>query len=130
MLTALCLSTALLATQTLGAVGAAGAAGAAGTTGAAGAIVGYVSDAKCATTGAGKKAAAEWIQPAAFEDCVKKCVKEGSEPVFVTEDNRILKFDAASMKKIAAFHGHKVSVVGTVQGTTLSVDSVTGLKLQ
>lgn len=97
---------------------------------AAGAIVGYISDAKCATSGAKAKTAAEWIKPAAFEKCVKDCVKDGSEPVFVTEDNKILKFDAASKSKITDFLGHKVSVVGSVQGTTLTVDRITGQKLQ
>ena len=98
---------------------------------AAGAIVGYVSDMKCASSSAGKKSASEWIQPAAFESCVKKCVKEEhSEAVLVTEDNKILKFDAVSAKKIEPFLGNKVSVMGTIAGSTVSVDSVTRLKLQ
>ena len=95
-----------------------------------GAIVGYISDTKCATSGAKAKTAAEWIQPAAFEDCVKKCVKEGSPAVFVTEDNKILKVDAASSAKVAQYLGHKVSVTGKVEGTTLKVDTITALKLQ
>ena len=94
------------------------------------AIVGYISDTKCATGGAKAKTAAEWIQPAAFEDCVKKCVKEGSAAVFVTEDNKILKVDAASSAKIEQYLGHKVSVTGKVEGTTLKIDTITGLKLQ
>jgi hypothetical protein len=93
-------------------------------------IVGYISDTKCAAASAKAKTAAEWIKPAAFEQCVKDCVKEGSEAVFVTEDNKILKLDAASAKKASPFLGHKVRVVGDVQGTTISVESITGLKLQ
>jgi hypothetical protein len=97
----------------------------------AGAMVGYISDTKCATTaGAKAKTAREWINPAAFENCAKKCVKEGSEVVFVTEDNKILKFDAASKEKIAQLLGHKVSVTGTVNGSTLKVDSITALKME
>jgi hypothetical protein len=96
----------------------------------AGAMIGYVSDTQCATLGAKAKTAAEWIKPAAFEDCVKKCVKEGSEAVFVTEGNKILKFDAASKEKIAQYLGHKVSVTGKVEGTTLKIDTITALKLQ
>jgi hypothetical protein len=96
----------------------------------ANAIVGYISDTKCATSGAKAKTAAEWIQPAAFEECVKKCVKEGSTPVFVTEDNKILKVDAASSEKITQYLGHKVSVTGKVEGGTLKIDTITGLKLQ
>ena len=93
-------------------------------------IVGYISDTKCATSGAKAKTAAEWIQPAAFEDCVKKCVKEGSAAVFVTEDNKILKLDTASAAKIEQYLGHKVSVTGKVEGTTLKIDTITALKLQ
>jgi len=93
-------------------------------------IVGYVSDSKCATDSAKASSAAEWIKPAVFEDCVKKCLKDGSTAVFVTEDNKVLQFDAASAAKIQSFHGHKVSVTGTVQGTTLSVEQVTDLKLR
>lgn len=95
-----------------------------------GAIVGYISDTKCASGGAKAKSAAEWIQPAAFEDCVKKCVKEGSPAVFVTEDNKILKVDPASSAKIEQYLGHKVSITGKVEGTTLKIDTITGLKLQ
>jgi hypothetical protein len=95
-----------------------------------GAIVGYISDTDCATKGAKAKTAAEWIQPAAFEDCVKKCVKGGSAAVFVTEDNKILKVDAASSAKIEQYLGHKVSVTGKVEGTTLKIDTITALKLK
>ena len=96
----------------------------------AGAIVGYISDSECATKGAKAKTAAEWIQPAAFEDCVKKCVKSGSPAVFVTEDNKILKVDPASSAKIAQYLGHKVSVTGKVEGTTLKVDTITALAMK
>lgn len=95
-----------------------------------GAIIGYISDTKCATDGAKAKTAAEWIKPAAFEDCVKKCVKDGSPAVFVTEDNKILKVDAASSAKLGQFLGRKVSVTGKVEGTTLKIDTITALKLQ
>jgi hypothetical protein len=97
---------------------------------AAGDLTGYVSDLKCATSGAKAKTAAEWIKPAAFESCVKDCVKQGSEAVFVTEDNRILKFDAASHAKIHEFLGKKVKVSGTVTGDVLSVASLTAVKMQ
>ena len=94
------------------------------------AMVGYISDAKCATDSAKAKTAAEWIKPAAFESCVKECVKAGSEAVFLTENNKILKIDASSVAKITPFLGRKVSITGKVDGTTVKVDSVTGLKLQ
>jgi hypothetical protein len=95
----------------------------------AGEMVGYISDAKCAASGAKAKTAAEWIKPAAFETCVKTCVKNGSEAVFVTEDNKILKIDAASLDKITPQLGHKVSITGKVEGDVLKVDSITALKM-
>jgi hypothetical protein len=81
-------------------------------------------------SGAKAKTAAEWIKPAAFETCVKDCVKDGSEAVFVTEDNKILKFDASSIEKITPHLGHKVSINGKVDGGVLKVTSVTNLKMQ
>ena len=93
-------------------------------------VVGYISDTKCAMSGSKAKTAAEWIKADAFENCVKDCVKSGSEAVFVTEDNKILKLDAASAAKVTPFLGHKVSVTGTVAGATLKIDSITGLKLK
>ena len=95
-----------------------------------GTMVGYISDSDCATKSAKAKTAAEWIQPAAFEDCVKKCLKGGSSAVFVTEDNKILKLDAASTEKSAQYVGHKVSVTGKVEGTTLKIDTISALKIQ
>jgi hypothetical protein len=93
-------------------------------------LTGYVSDAKCAASGEKARTAAEWIKPAAFEACVKDCLKEGSEAVFVTEDNKTLKFAAASVDKIKAHYGHKVRVTGTVRDNVLTIDTVTMLKMQ
>jgi len=95
----------------------------------AGEITGYISDVKCAMAGAKAKTAAEWIKPAAFENCVKTCVKNGSEAVLVTEDNKILKFDSGSMDKIMPHLGQKVSIAGKVEGDTLKVESITTLKM-
>ena len=92
-------------------------------------MTGYVSDTKCAAGAADKGTAAEWIKPALFEQCVKDCVKEGSEAVFVTEDNKIVQFDAAAKDKIKPFLGHKVSITGTIKNGVLTIDSITGLKL-
>ena len=92
-------------------------------------ITGYVSDTKCAMASSKAKSAAEWIKPAAFEECVKTCLKDGSDAVFVTEDNKILTFDAASAEKIKPFLGRKVSVTGDVKDHTLKVATITGLKM-
>jgi hypothetical protein len=93
-------------------------------------IVGYISDTKCAMSGSKAKTAAEWIKPDAFERCVKECVKGASEAVFVTEDNKILKLDAASAAKITPFLGHKVRVTGSVTKDTITIDSITALELK
>ena len=95
----------------------------------AGEMTGYISDDKCASASSMAAAAKEWIKPAAFEACVKKCVKEGSAVVFVTEDNKILKIDAESMKKIEPHLGHKVVINGTADGGTLKVESIRSIPM-
>src|SRR5580700_6031909 len=90
----------------------------------AGEWTGYISDEKCASASAKAKTAAEWIKPAAFESCVKKCVKEGSAVVFVTEDNHLYKIDAGSMSKVTPQLGHKVVVTGKIDGETITIDSI------
>ena len=95
----------------------------------AGEFTGYLSDEKCAMSGAKAKTAAEWIKPAAFENCVKTCVKGGEAVVFVTEDNKILKIDAASMEKVMPAIGHKVKITGKVDGGKVTVESVSTLAM-
>lgn len=94
------------------------------TTAFAGEWTGYISDEKCASASAKAKSAAEWIKPAAFESCVKTCVKQGSAVVFVTEDNRLYKIDADSMAKVMPQLGHKVVVTGKIDGETIKIDSI------
>jgi hypothetical protein len=95
----------------------------------AGEWTGYISDEKCAVGGAKSKTAAEWIKPAAFEACVKKCVQAGEAVVFVTEDNKIVKIDALSMDKVIPVIGHKVKVTGKIEGDKLKVDSISSLPM-
>jgi hypothetical protein len=95
----------------------------------AGEMTGYLSDEKCALSGAKAKTAGEWINPAAFESCAQKCVKAGSPVVFVTEDNKILKIDAASKDKVTPLIGHKVTVNGKVDGGTLKIDTIASVKM-
>jgi hypothetical protein len=90
---------------------------------------GYVSDEQCAVSGAKAKRATEWINPAAFESCVQKCAKAGSPLVFVTEDNKILKFDANSTKKVTPYLGHRVSLSGKLDNGFLKVDKVSSIKM-
>ena len=98
-------------------------------TAAAAQMTGYISDEKCAVSGSKAKTAAEWIDPAQFEGCAKRCVKAGSAAVFVTEDNKILKLDAASIDKVTSHIGHKVTVTGQVDGGTLKIDSISSVKM-
>ena len=95
----------------------------------AGEMTGYISDDKCAMSNAKAGSAKEWIQPSAFESCVQRCVKAGSAAVFVTEDNKVLKIDAASMKKIESHLGHKVVINGTAHDGTLKIDSIKSVQM-
>lgn len=98
-------------------------------TGFAADMTGYVSDDACATKSAKSARAADWIKADAFEACVKRCVKEGSSMVFVTEDNKILRFDARSNAKAMPLLGHHVKVTGTATGGTLTVDSIAAIPM-
>ena len=91
---------------------------------------GYISDEKCAISGSKAKKATDWIDPTAFESCAQKCAKAGSALVFVTEDNKILKFDADSRKKIEPYLGHRVSLDGKLDGGALKVDKIAGIKME
>ena len=91
----------------------------------AGQWTGYISDEKCAKTGAKAAKASDWIHPQVFESCAKQCAKEGSKVIFLTEDNKQVALDDASLKKVMPHLGHRVSVTGTMDNGTLKVDTVT-----
>jgi hypothetical protein len=93
-------------------------------------MTGYVSDDACATKSAKAGKAMDWIKVDAFEACVKKCVKEGSAMVFVTEDNKILRFDQASSAKVMPLMGHRVKVTGTAKDGTLMVDTIAAIEMK
>jgi hypothetical protein len=96
----------------------------------AGEFTGYVSDTKCAASNSKKGAASEWVQPAAFEQCAKQCVHDGSAPVFVTADNKIVKISPEAMAKVMPMLGHKVTLTGKIDGDTLvSVDTIASVKM-
>ena len=92
-------------------------------------MTGYISDEACATKSAKAATAMEWIKPDAFERCVKECAKDGSALVFLTEDNKILRVDAASQPKIAAHAGQRVKVTGSVSNGVLTVESMAMLQM-
>ena len=76
---------------------------------------GFISDSKCAHSGAnGEKDAA----------CSKSCIKRGGDPVFVTGDGKVLKFDADSKTKAVAHAGESVKVTGSLSGDTISASSI------
>ncbi len=52
-------------------------------------------------------------------------MKKGSEPVFVTGD-QVLKLDAASKDKVKSFYGKQITINGTVDGDTLTINNVKG----
>jgi hypothetical protein len=75
---------------------------------------GYIADSKCKHTDGTEKSI----------KCTQSCIKGGSEAVFVTSDDKVLKIDKASMEKVTPHFGHKVTVTGKVDGETLTVDSI------
>jgi hypothetical protein len=92
-------------------------------------MTGYLSDDSCATKSAAKARAIDWIQPDRFGACVKKCHKEGSTLVFVTEDNKILKLDTTSTTTAAPHMGHRVKVTGTAADGVLKIDSIAAIEM-
>jgi hypothetical protein len=100
------------------------------TSGSAAELTGYISDDACAVKSAKAAKAADWVVPEAFEACAKRCLKEGSSAVFVTEDNKILKLDASSNAKAMPLLGHRVKVTGTASSTTLTVDTIAAIAMK
>ena len=90
----------------------------------AGEMTGYISDTKCAAEHAKATTAARWIHPKVFESCAKMCVKDGSEAVFLTQDNKVVKINADSLDKVMPHLGHKVKLNGKVEDGKLRVDSI------
>jgi hypothetical protein len=56
--------------------------------------------------------------------CVKACIeKKGAAPVFVSGD-KVFKIDPESKEKVMAHLGHKVTINGSVEDDTITVDSI------
>ena len=96
----------LLATSALMAIGSLSAF--------AGEWSGVITDSKCKHTDGTE----------AHIACAQKCVKGGSDAVFITSDNKVLKIDSSSMDAVTPHIGHKVTVTGKVTGDTIKIDSV------
>jgi hypothetical protein len=73
---------------------------------------GFVEDTACSTKAGMKDNAA----------CAKKCISGGSPAVLIGEDGKIYKI--ANQDKIVSHAGEKVTVMGKVDGDTITVDSV------
>jgi hypothetical protein len=72
---------------------------------------GYISDAHCGAKGNNEGHA----------DCAKKCVKDGSAPVFVIGDKV---YTINNPKKVAKYIGDKVKITGTITGDAIEIDKV------
>lgn len=89
-------------------------------------MTGWFSDAACATS-----RVAKGIIAPNNPDCVKKCLNEGSAPVFISEQAKAL-FEVRDHPTVSADVGWHVEVVGTVDktGKVLSITSVKRLEEQ
>jgi len=72
---------------------------------------GYISDAHCGAKG----------NNAEHADCAKKCVKDGSAPVFVVGDKV---YTIKDPKKVADHVGDKVTITGTITGDEIDIEKV------
>jgi hypothetical protein len=79
-------------------------------------VTGVVSDSHC---GAKHSTASD-----AATGCVKGCVKGGASYVLVTSDGKV--YQVNEQDKFAQYAGKEVKVTGTVNGESISVDSVEG----
>lgn len=76
-------------------------------------MTGWIADSKC-----GAKAAHDGAR-----ECTIKCVKDGAKYVFVNDaDKKVYTIDAQD--KVADHAGHHVTVKGTVEGSSLKLESV------
>jgi hypothetical protein len=77
-------------------------------------MTGFISDSQCKHNGSSAKDVA----------CSKACInKKGAAPVFVSE-GKVLNFDAASADKAKEMAGEKVTIDGTVNGDTITINSI------
>lgn len=77
---------------------------------------GWLADEKCAREG---KAATD-----DHAGCAQGCVKGGQPIVFVSETDKAV-YTLDSLEKVQEHVGHKVTLEGTMDGTTIAVASVT-----
>ena len=55
--------------------------------------------------------------------CAKKCIKGGADPVFLS-DGKVLKFDSDSKTKAIEHAGENVTIDGTLNGDTVTINTI------
>jgi len=78
---------------------------------------GYISDESCTA-----KNGAKAVSTADHATCAATCIKGGDAAVLVTEDGKVYKI--ADQAKVVNHAGHKVTISGSLNGDTISVDSI------
>ena len=75
-------------------------------------MTGWISDASCGAGNASAKAESR--------ECAKNCLKNGAEPVFVSDgDNKVYKI--AGDKDVKKHLDYKVKITGEVKGDTITI---------
>src|SRR5437588_1560227 len=74
-------------------------------------FTGYIIDESCSGTPAMK----------GNEACARKCIKNGS-PAVLLSDDKVYKLD--DQAKVVEHAGHKVKIAGTLNGDTIKVDTI------
>jgi|SRR5579862_1003456 len=78
---------------------------------------GYISDAGCT-----KKQGAAKVASDDHSNCAQSCIKKGDKAVLVTTDGKV--FAIANQDKVVDHAGQKVTVVGEVDGDSITVTEV------
>ncbi|MGA2588607.1 MAG: DUF5818 domain-containing protein [Bryobacteraceae bacterium] len=78
---------------------------------------GYISDAGCA-----KKQGAAKVAADGHAGCAQACIKRGDKAVLVTTDGKV--FSIANQDKVVDHAGQKVTLVGEVDGDSITVSEV------
>lgn len=75
---------------------------------------GHISDSKCG--------AAHADHSAKSIGCVKSCVGGGAQPVFVTQEKKVIKI--SNPDKVTGHLGHQVEITGTLKDGALTIKDV------
>jgi hypothetical protein len=83
----------------------------------AGEFTGYISDAGCTAKQGAAKVAAD-----GHAKCAQSCIKRGDKAVLVTADGKV--YNITNQDKVVEHAGQKVTLVGDVDGDTITVTEV------